>query len=161
MSAKSMRKFETHVSQTTQTDDTNFLSFAYFPVAQRRVGRDAGTEQRRCGSEICLFGNFESEVLIHDDAFAVATVCDTAQNFVFGVVGESGHVLAVVFQATLAVITSAAAVHQTAYRCEIAGFEFLDVSTDVGYTSGNFVSWYAGINGGHKFVPFVTNLMQV
>src|SRR6267154_2904963 len=42
--AESMSEFDAHVSQSAEADNTNLLSFANFPVTQRRVGGDACAE---------------------------------------------------------------------------------------------------------------------
>src|SRR6202022_2973672 len=39
-------KFEAHVAESTEADDANFTGFANLPMAQRRVGGDAGAEER-------------------------------------------------------------------------------------------------------------------
>ena len=39
--------FYSHMSESAQTENTDFMSFAHVPVAQRRVGGDAGTQKRR------------------------------------------------------------------------------------------------------------------
>src|ERR1700724_2224537 len=43
--AKSMGKFHAHVPQATKPDNADLLSFADLPMAQRRIGGDAGTEK--------------------------------------------------------------------------------------------------------------------
>ena len=54
----------------------------------RRVGRDAGAEQRRGSGEIEVRRDAQDEVLIDDDAVGVAAVGDAAEVLVRGVVGE-------------------------------------------------------------------------
>ena len=60
----------------------------HLPVPQRRVGRDAGAQQRRGRGEIELVGNAEHECFIDDDALRVAAVGVAAGVFVRAVVGE-------------------------------------------------------------------------
>ena len=50
--AERMGKLHGHVAQPTETDDADLLPLADLPMAQRGIGRDAGTEQRRGAGRI-------------------------------------------------------------------------------------------------------------
>ena len=52
VSAKRTGKFHAHVPQSAQSDDADFLAWANFPMAQRGIGRDAGTQERSSGGQI-------------------------------------------------------------------------------------------------------------
>jgi hypothetical protein len=70
--AKSRGKLYAHVPKTTQTHDADLVPLADFPMAQRRVGRDPGAEQRRDFLERKFLRDMESVVLVHDDVGGVA-----------------------------------------------------------------------------------------
>ena len=50
--AQRVRKLQSHVAQSAQADDAHLLAGAYLPMAQGRVGSDAGAEQRCNASQI-------------------------------------------------------------------------------------------------------------
>src|SRR5712692_158141 len=86
--SKRMRKFYRHVAQPAETDHANFLTLGDAPMMHRRVGRDAGAEQRRGCGEIEIGWNAQNEVLIDDDAFGVAAIGKTSEMLVRGIEGE-------------------------------------------------------------------------
>ena len=45
--AEAVRELQRHVAESAEADDADLLARADVPVAQRRVGGDAGAEQRR------------------------------------------------------------------------------------------------------------------
>ena len=50
--AEGAGELHAHVAEAAEADDADLLSGADLPVAQRRVRRDAGAEQRRGGGEV-------------------------------------------------------------------------------------------------------------
>ena len=52
--AHRVRDLHAHVAEPAEADDADRLARADVPVAQRRVGRDAGAQQRRDGRELLL-----------------------------------------------------------------------------------------------------------
>jgi hypothetical protein len=42
---KALGKFERHVSKAAESNYSDFLTFAHFPFAQRRIGRYPGTQK--------------------------------------------------------------------------------------------------------------------
>ena len=87
--AERVGELHAHVAQPAETDDADLLALGDAPVAQGRVGRDPGAEQRRGPGEIEVGGNAQDEVLVDDDAVGVAAVGDAAEVLVRGVVGEA------------------------------------------------------------------------
>ena len=86
--AERVGELDAHVAQPAEADDADLLALADAPVAQRRIGRDAGAEQRRGSGEVEIGGNAQNESLVDDDAVGVAAVGDAAGVLVGGVVGE-------------------------------------------------------------------------
>ena len=55
--AQRMRKFDAHVAESAETDNADLLALGHAPVAHRRVGGDAGAEQRRGSGKVQIRGN--------------------------------------------------------------------------------------------------------
>jgi len=52
--AESLGKFNAHMPEAAESDNSYVLTFANIPVAQGRIGGDARTEQRRRSREVEL-----------------------------------------------------------------------------------------------------------
>ena len=81
-------ELDAHVAQAAKADDPDLLAFACTPVAEWRVGRDAGAEQWRSASGVEHRRDVQHEMLVDDDALGVAAVGDAAEMRVWGAVGE-------------------------------------------------------------------------
>ncbi len=62
------------MSESAESHDADFFAGADVPVAEWGVGGDAGAEERGDGGEVEVFGDFEDEVFVDDDALGVAAV---------------------------------------------------------------------------------------
>jgi hypothetical protein len=67
----------------------------------------------------------------------------------------------VLLQTFLAAIANATRVHHAAYGYDVALFELLDGTADLGYAANNFVARDAGINRRHKVDPLIPRLVQI
>ena len=76
--AERVGELHAHVAEPAETDDADLLALGDAPVAQRRVGRDAGAEQRRGPGEVEVGRDAQDEALVDDDAVGVAAVGDAA-----------------------------------------------------------------------------------
>ena len=138
-----------------------FLPLVDAPVAQRRVGRDAGAEQRRGAGEVEVGRDAQDEVLVHDDAVGVAAVGDRRRLvLVRRVVGER-HVRAELLEPGLAVGAGAVGIDQAADAGEVAGLEFGDGRSHLGDPADDLVARHARVNGRHDVVPLVAGLVKV
>ena len=99
--------------EPAETDDADLLALGDAPVAQGRVRRDAGAEERRGAGEIEIRRDAQDEALVDDDAVRVAAVGDAAEVLVGGVVGE-GHVRAELLETGLALGAGAVGIDQAA-----------------------------------------------
>ena len=54
----------------------DIFAFREAPVPHRRVGRDAGTEQRRGPGETQISRDTQYKGLVHDDAIAIAAISE-------------------------------------------------------------------------------------
>src|SRR5690606_26038275 len=92
-------EFHAHVAEPAEADDTDLLTGPDVPVAERRIGGDAGAQQRRGGGQIDILAHPQREGLVHRDALRVAAEGRAAQVRVRAVVGERGELLAVLLEA--------------------------------------------------------------
>ena len=89
MRAEGVSELERHVAEAAEADDADLLAGAGAPVTQRRVGGDAGAEQRRGGGGVEVGREGVDEVLGRDDVVGVAAVGALAVA-ADGVVGADG-----------------------------------------------------------------------
>ncbi len=61
------RELDRHVTEPAETDDPDAIARLAVPLAQRRVRRDAGAEQRRGARGIEPGGDLRDEALVDDD----------------------------------------------------------------------------------------------
>ena len=128
-----------HVAQPAESDDGDLLAGAGAPVAQRRVGGDAGAEQR-CGDvELDALGDPHHEVLGHHHVGGVAALGDGAVA-VHGAVGARVALEAVLLLALLAVDALAAGVDHAADADAVADGVLGDGRADLGDDAGDFVA---------------------
>src|SRR5262250_668309 len=65
--AKGVGELHAHVTQAAQSHHAHLLPLSHPPVAQRRIGRDASTEQRRGAREVDFVRYFQNKRLVDDD----------------------------------------------------------------------------------------------
>jgi hypothetical protein len=96
--------------RAAQADHADTVSGSDAVVPERRIGRDAGAEQRRgrCGVE--RFGHAHHETLWHHDGLRVAAEGNAAVMAVPAVVGHDHAVAAILLEAVLAGPTGATGV---------------------------------------------------
>ena len=158
--AKGPGEFNTHVPKTTETDNANFLARANFPMAQRRIGGDAGAEQRGDSGQRKIFRRTEDKVLIHDDAFRIAAVSRKIEVFV-GPAIRPDLARTELLVARAAMGTRQIGINEAADTGQVARFEFGDGGTDLGYASDDLVAGNARINGLHEAAPLVARVVEV
>jgi hypothetical protein len=60
------------VAEPAEPGDPDLLTRSDFPMAQRRIGGDAGADQRRHAGQIELAGNPQHKSLVDDDRVGIA-----------------------------------------------------------------------------------------
>ena len=152
-----MRDLDAHVSQAAQTDDADLLARPDLPVLQRRVGRDAGAEQRRDGSEVLVRRDAQHEAFLDDDAIRIAAegVRAAEQG---AVVGAGEALFAVLLLALAAGRALRATIHHAADPDGIAYLEAGNAGADGADTADDLVAGNARELGD---MPFVAGRMQV
>lgn len=161
MRAKGVRELDSHVTETTQANDANLLTFTNVPVAERRVSGDTGAEQRCSGGEVEFAGDVESEILVDNDSVGVATISDAAEVFVFAVVGKGGCRIAVLLVASAAVRAGAVGIDYATDGGDVSFFELVDGAADADDAADDLVAGDAGVDGRRDAFPFVVDLMEV
>ena len=98
--AHRVRDLDAHVAEPAEADDADLLAGADLPVPQRRVGGDAGAQQRRDGGELVLgMADLQHELLVDHDALRVAAERVAGRVRRRAVVGAGEAVLAVLLEA--------------------------------------------------------------
>ena len=154
-----MGKFQPHVAEPAEADDADLLPGFYAPLAQRRVGGDAGAEQGSDRREIEILGDAQGEILIDHNALGVAAKRHAALVVLVGaVVGEGKAGIAEVLEALLTARAGAAGIDHAADRSEIAFFKLGHLAADGGDAADDLVAGHAGVNG---VVPLVAGLVDI
>src|SRR5436190_734660 len=161
MSAESLRKLHAHVTEAAQANDADLLSFADVPMAQRRIRRDSRAQERRRARKVKLVGDAQHEGFAHHNAVGISAVSYSAENFVFGVVGERGEIDAELLLTRAAVDADAAGADHAADTDCVAFFEPRYRVAGFRDTANDFVPGHNGINGWQRALPFIANLVQV
>src|SRR5438445_9986195 len=155
-----MSKFYCHVAQSAETDHANFLALGDAPVMHRRVGRDAGAEQRcGCGG-IEVGGDTQNEMFVDDDAFGVAAVGNASEVLVRRVEGED-HVRAELFKASFAVRAGSVRVDHAADRGNVPGLVLGNRRADFGDTADDLMAGNNRVIRGHELAPLVADRMEI
>lgn len=158
MRSQGVGQLYTHVSESAQANHADSLSFADVPMAQWRVGRDAGAEQGCDRRQVEVLRNPQDESLVYDDRSRVTAIGHAAQVFVFAVISENRRPFAVVLQARPAAFTFAAGVNQAADPGQVARLKFVHFGADFCDPADNFVSGHDGVDG---VSPFVACRMKI
>ncbi len=158
MRAHRLRQFDAHVPQPTEADDADLFAWPRAPLAQRRIGGDAGAQQRRDPGRIEVFRHAQHEVLIYHQIGGVAAVGYGAGLTILAVIGAGKAVLAILFQPLIAARTAAAGIHHATDADQIADPVTRDMAADGADAPDDFMAWYHRVN---RIAPFVASLMQV
>jgi hypothetical protein len=146
------------MTQSTQSDNRDFLTGADFPVAQRRVRRDAGAKQGSCRFGVEVVGNVDYEILGDNDAFGVASEGGKVIMAIFIVVGKRHAFFAVLLQIFLTGRAVLARVDHAAHADHSSDLKFGDIGTNLGDFSDDFVTGHEGVQA---TAPLVAGLMDI
>ena len=146
------------MSQAAQSEDADFVPFAHIPVAQGRVGGDAGAQERRDAFQRQFGRNSQDIIFVHHDLSGIAAVGRRFAILLVAVVGGAHPFFTILFLAGVALWTFATGINEAADTGEVADFEFCDLIARLDHAADNFVSRHHGIN---RVAPFVAGLMDV
>ncbi|PAV70940.1 hypothetical protein WR25_02188 [Diploscapter pachys] len=151
---------DAHVAEAAETDDADLLAGAHLPVMQRRIGGDAGAEQRRHGGKVLfVMADVENEILGHDDMVGIAAEGVAAHHLVRAVIGaDEARRLAILLLAVVARGAMAAAVDHAADAGDVADLELRHVAADRGDATDDLVAGDAGVE---RPVPLAARGMEI
>ncbi len=145
MRAHRMRDLHAHVAEAADADDADLLARADVPVPQRRVGGDAGAQQRRhCRELLHRMADLQHELLIDHDPLRIAAQGMPGRVRRGAVVGADETVLAVLLQAFVAGRAMLAAAHHAADADHVADLVRTYVAADGRDATNDFMPWHAG-----------------
>ena len=151
--------FHAHVAKAAQTHDADLVARADIPLAQGRIGRDAGTQQRRHGSQLGrIMRDTQHERFAHHDVAGVATVRVGPGALLRTVVSAGEAVLAVLFKALRAGLAMLTAVDHAADTNQVADAKLRDLGADGGHAADDFVAWNRRIDSP---LPLVSHCVEV
>ena len=156
--AERLGQFQPHVSESAKPHDAHFLPLRDTVISHRRVGRDAGTEERRSASRIKPLGDSQNKGFVHHDAFGISAEGGAPAVFVGRVVSENGAVLAELFEVFFAIHAGAARIDEAADPGEVAFFEVFHLRSDLDDTAHDLMPRDAGIGGA---LPLVAHCMHI
>lgn len=140
LGAHGVRDLHGHVAEAAHADDGDLRAGARVPVAERRVGGDAGAEQRRDLLDVEGLGDAEHEVLVDDDGLGVAALRDGAVGRVGAAVGLDVALQAVLLLTGRALLALLAGVDHAADADEVADLVLGDLGADLGDAADDLVA---------------------
>src|SRR5690606_38721088 len=147
-----------HVAQPAETDHADLLARPDLPLAQRRIGGDAGAEQRRDGGQVVGLTDAQHIFLVHHYGVRRAAEGVLAAAERRAVVGADETVLAVLLQALATGGAIAATVDQATDDGEVIDLETADRRADGHDATDDLVAGNGWIEG---VVPLVAGGVQV
>ena len=144
--------------EAADADHADFFTRPDVPVAQRRVCRDPGAQQRRDGGQLRFGMGYPQHVVFFDhDLLGIAAQSVARRVLGRAVIGQH-HVVAVVFQPLSALFALLAAIDHAADAHQIADGVARDGVADRGHPTHNFMPRHAGIE---RSRPFRTRLVEI
>ena len=127
MRAKRRSDLHAHMTQPAQADNAHLVPRADVPLAQWRIGCDAGAQQRRHGGQIGFsVGDAQHKRLPHHQVAGIAAVSVGTSALCRAVVRAGKTVFAILFQIIRAGRAMLAAVNHAAYADHVAYLELAD-----------------------------------
>ena len=151
-------EFDAHMAKAAETDDADLLARPHFPVPQRRIGGDAGAQQRRHRLEVEIFRHLRDETLLDHDLFGIAAEGEVFRFPLATVIGPREAFFAELFEIGLARRAMAAGIDHAADGGEIAGLEPGHTGADLDHPADDLVAGHHRIE---RIAPVVAGLMQV
>ena len=127
------------MAQSAEPQHGYLLARSDVPLGDRRIGGDAGAQQRSCRHEVQGIGNTANKPLIDDDFLRVAALSDSSVD-IPGVVSTDRPVEARLLLPCLALLTVSARVDQTSDAYSVSRFVLRDLGTNSLNDSGNLMT---------------------
>ena len=123
MCSERMSKLHSHVSEPSEADYSDFLSFGDSPLAHWRISGDSSAEERRGPGEIEVRRYAQHKSFIHNNALGISAVGNTSQVLIRSIEGIS-RIGAKLFETCLALGAGAIGIYEAAHGGEISGLKF-------------------------------------
>ena len=136
-----------HVAEAAEPDHANAMSFANAVALERRIGGDAGAQQRRDAGQRHALLDPEDILLPDDDMGGVAALGGCRAVQFGGVVGERDMFLAELFFVLLAGLARATGIDEAADAREVSHLEATDLFPDSDDPADDFVPRHARVGG--------------
>jgi len=158
--AHGVRQLDRHVAETAEADHADAPARPRPPAPQRRIGGDAGAQERRRRGEVEPVGNPQDIALVDHDVAGVAAegVALAARRAVATVICPDHALLAELFEALSAACAFAAGIDHAADADMVADPEGGDLRADLDHAPDDLMAGHHGIDGR---VPFVARGMKI
>ena len=147
-----------HMSQAAETDDAHAAAGAGMPSPQRRIGGDAGAEQRCRTRQIQAWRQPQDELLAHDEVLGIAAQRGLPRGAVEPAIGGDVALAAKLLIALAALVAREATVHHAADADMVTDAMLRHVRADSGDASHDLV---AGNGREDRPAPIIAGPMQV
>lgn len=127
------------MAQSAEPQHGYLLARSDVPLGDRRIGGDAGAQQRSCLYEVQGIGDAANKPLVDDDFLRVAALGDTSVD-IMGVVSTDRPVETRLLLPGLALLTVSARVDQTSDAYSVSRFVLRDLGTNSLNDSGNLMT---------------------
>jgi hypothetical protein len=135
-----VRDLDPHVAKSSETDDADLLARSGAPMAQRRVGRDAGAEEGRDTRQILfVVPDMQNKRLLDDDGLRITPVGILTPKH-RTVVSSRESTLAVLLFAGMARTAMPATVDHAAHASQISCLEIVHLVAHGDHSANDFVS---------------------
>jgi len=158
MRAERLGEFQPHMAEPAKADDADGLARTDAPVLQRRIGGDAGAEQRCHRLQIEALRDLHDEMLVDDDPVGIAAEDEIVGSALPGIIGPGRDGLAILLQCAPAGPAMAARIHHAADARQIAGAKRGDGTADRGDAADDLVAGHHRIE---RIAPVVAALVEI
>src|SRR5438105_3928178 len=154
-------ELDRHVAEPAEAHHADAVSLLGVPLAQRRIGGDAGAQKRRCAGRVEAGRDFQRVSLRHDDLRRVTAVRGRGPVHLGTVVGPGGALLAELLEPAAARIALAAGVDETPHARGVAHLEPGHLLADLLDPADDLVPGNDREESGSGTAPFVAHLVDV
>src|SRR3990172_13421004 len=144
MGAHGVAELHRHVAETAKADHGELVARLETEMPERRIGGDAGAQERPRAFERYALGDGEHVILVDRDAARVAAIGRRLSVALIAVVGERHARLAILLLAGAAGLAAAAGIDEAAHADDVAGLPFLPVVADLDDFAHHLVAGHHG-----------------
>src|SRR5271154_6161341 len=146
------------MSQSTQTEDANFVPFAHLPVAKWGVSRYARAQERRHTFQSQFGRNPEDIIFVHHGLRGIAAVSRCFVILFVTVVSGAHPFFTILLLTGVALFAISTRINKTSDTDQVADCKFFDLVACLDHPPNDFMPWHHGID---RASPFIASLMNV